>query len=274
MQLTIAKPAPALSRFLLTYYLVEDETSITEDIQRADVGGFTFVLEGSGHYDFGRGKRILTTATMLNGPTTSCVSFSAFGPLRFVGASPQPDFWGGLVDADAARFANTMTDPTPFLSRDPAPTLDLLRTCRTVDEMAPILDAYFLSLAKPLPHDQIRNIELIRRWLSAPIPKVSELYAQSKLTERQMIRIANRFFGAPPKALARKYAALRTATAICWGDEEVAKTMVAHFADQSHFIREVKNVCGQTPRQLKSLSRPLLRMTLHPSMYRELVEPG
>jgi AraC-like DNA-binding protein len=45
---------------------------------------------------------------------------------------------------------------------------------------------------------------------------------------------------------------------------------IAHYADRSHLIREVKRVTGQTPRQLMNNSSPVMRITLHPSNFKEL----
>mgnify|MGYP000861507910 CR=1 FL=1 len=47
-----------------------------------------------------------------------------------------------------------------------------------------------------------------------------------------------------------------------------------HYADQSHLIREVKRVTGQTPRQLRTQASPTLRKALHPSNLWELHDRG
>jgi AraC-like DNA-binding protein len=271
MELTLAEPAPQLSRYLLTYYLVSDEYAIIEDVQRADVGAVTFILNGDGHYDFRDGNRVEVTPAFLNGPTSASLTFSAFGPLRFVGASLQPGAWGHLVDASAAQFANTAGDAAPKIASDTSRLLEELRTKTTIAEMAPILDTFFLSIARPIPENQHRIIEKIRHWLaSAFFPEIADLYGDIDLTRRQVTRISNRFFGAPPKILARKYAALRSASEIAQNGGKIPAHILTHYCDQSHVIREVRNFVGQTPRQLKIQARPLLLLTLQPEYYREL----
>lgn len=271
MQLTFAEPAAALKRYVLTYYMVEDEGSISEDIHRADVGLLTFVLDGSGHYDFSAGKRVVATPVVLTGPTTLSFSFSAMGPLRFVGVSLGPDFWGGIADCSGSDFADHATEPTPLLPQSPAPIVAALRDRSTLQDMAPILDTWFLAMAKPVPDEQKKHIEIIRAWLSSQtFPDVADLYEQFDISERQVIRIANRYFGAPPKKLAGKYGALRTAAHIFMNNGDISDEMSMHYADRSHLIRAVKAVTGQTPKQLKSRSRPLLGITLQPQNYREL----
>jgi AraC-like DNA-binding protein len=275
MQLTFAMPSPKLARYALTYYLFEDNGAMIEDVQRADVGAITFILDGSGHYEFADGRRSPTAPVFMNGPTTTVIQFSAWGPLRFCGISPQPDFWGGISTHDAASLSDTALDATLCLSTAPAPVHEALRSKTTIAEMAPILDQWLVSMIRPLPTDHVTAIDTIRQWLARDgFPKVSELYDQFDLTERQVTRIANRYFGAPPKALSRKYGALRTASAIVMEDEAKLAELSAHYADHSHMIREVRRVIGQTPRQLRLEGRMLMHLTLQPSNFRELLPPN
>jgi AraC-like DNA-binding protein len=274
MKLSFARPAQHVSRYALTYYLFEDDKPMVEDVQRADVGAITLILDGSGHYEFMDGRRSPTTPAFMNGPTTTSISFSAWGPLRFFGVSPQPDFWGGISTRDASALADTAVDATLCLPINPAPILEAMRAKSSIEEMAPIIDQWFAEMARPVPPDHVEAIETIRRWLAKDgFPKVSELYAQFGLTERQVTRIANRYFGAPPKALSRKYGALRTASAIVLDDEARLDELSSQFSDHSHMIREVRRVIGQTPRQLRLESKLLMRMTLQPSNFRELLLP-
>ena len=57
----------------------------------------------------------------------------------------------------------------------------------------------------------------------------------------------HRYFGLPPKLLARKYRALRAAIAITHHDAKLADVLGDAFCDQSHFIRELRHFTGITP---------------------------
>jgi AraC-like DNA-binding protein len=272
MQLSFAMPCPSLRRHALTYYLFEDPSAMIEDVQRADVGALTFTLEGSGHYDFADGRRSPTRPVFINGPTTTRIAFTAFGPLRFVGISPQPDFWGGIIDSDARTLADTAVDGAELFRTSPMPLLEELRLRSTIEDMAPLLDAWLLSAVRLIHPEQVESIEKIRSWLATEaFPSVADLYAQFDVTERQVARIANRYFGAAPKALSRKYGALRTASAIIMEDDDMLEAMKSQFADASHMIREIRKVIGQTPRQLRRETRMLMRLTLQPENFRELL---
>jgi AraC-like DNA-binding protein len=271
MQLTFAEPDTFLKRYVLAYYLFESEEAMVEDVQRADVGALTLILSGNGHFDFADGRREVATPAFLNGPTTSSIAFCGFGPLQFVGISLQPDFWGGIASCSAKQLADDAADMSRFIGPDPLELIQQLTGQPGIAEMAPILDRWLGAMLRPVDPEQRAQIESIRTWLaSSPFPSVGELYAQFDVSERQMTRICNRFFGSPPKALSRKYIALRTASAIVFNDEAVLDAAREHYADASHFIREVKRVTGQTPRQLRVHPRPLMAMTLHPQNFREL----
>ena len=94
------------------------------------------------------------------------------------------------------------------------------------------------------------------------------------MSDRQLARIANRYWGAPPKALARKYTALKTASHIVARDGDVPAEALHHYSDQSHIIREVRRVTGQTPRQLRTQASSMMRLALNPANFWELQDRG
>lgn len=271
LNLALAVPALALRPYVLGYFLVSHDQVSIIDNQRADVGGLTFVLNGSGRYVFDGDHEVQIAPVTLNGPTTSNVQIQAVGPLRFVVISLQPDFWGGLAHCPADMVADSGCEAHLCLKVDPAATHARLVQCKTVEEMAPIIDAYLMPMINPLSPDHRTAIETIRAWIAASLfPHVPDLYDQFTLSARQVIRIANRYFGSPPKVLARKYGALRTASAILAEDEAVLDIARSHYADHSHMIREIRRFTGVTPRQLLTGVNPLMRITLLGSNFREL----
>jgi AraC-like DNA-binding protein len=273
MSLTFAaaQPDPSLKRYVLGYFLLSDDHIAIADEQRADVGGLTFVLDGHGHYHFAKNRKVTISPVTLNGPTTAHVAFRASGPLRFLVVSLQPEFWTGLAHCEAHAIADDALDARLCLRDDPEPLQRALAACNTVAEMAPRIDAYLMRMIKPLPDDQRQVVSVIRGWLLAStFPEVADLYAQSPLSERQMVRLANRYFGAPPKVLSRKYGALRTASDILKSGGEIPASAFDHYSDHSHLIREVKRFTGLTPRQLMTGANPIMRITLDPVFYREL----
>jgi len=272
---SFAAPAPELARYVGTYYFATSGRSTIDDIQRADSGHFRMFFEGSGYQDFASGKRFEAPPAALIGPTNQCHSYSVSGPLRFFGVSLLPAAWGGLFPVAANELADGACDAAQLVG-PPVENLYLrMRECDDIGQLKALADAFFLRCLRPIPSGHRRVIEAIRAWLAAELaPDVATLYEQLALSERQVARIANRYWGAPPKALARKYAALRTASWLVEHGGEPNADAVAHYADRSHLIREVRRVTGQTPRQLKTLGNFIMRASLHPANFRELEDRG
>ena len=272
MQLSFAEPCPALASTVCIYYLFEIAYSKIDDVQRADVGHLRFFMEGEGHQNFASGKRLASHPVFLTGPSNQSSSFSVAGPLRFLGVGLLPQAWGGLLNGAAGDHADDAINGAALLDAPPEPLIEQLRQCTTITEMKPLLDTFLTPLIKTIPHDHSRVNETIRQWLSDSLfPDVDALYAQCALSERQVTRIANRYWGGPPKTLARKYGALRTASHIVMHEGEIPDEATAHYADRSHLIREVKRVTAQTPRHLRTVESMIMRVTLHPSNFRELL---
>jgi AraC-like DNA-binding protein len=271
MQLAFADPAPALAHLVATYYLLSEDYSVMEDVQRADTGHLRIFLDGSGYYEFSKGKRYQSTKFFLNGPFTQHMRSVVQGPVRFIGVALFPESWGGLIGRSAADFTDRAEDAAPLLGDDVIPWFDQLQSLSTIDQMAPVMDAWLMAMIKPVRADRRAVIQAIRAWLAdSMFPDIADLYAGLSLSERQIMRISNSYFGSPPRALARTYGALKTASAIVMNDGQIPDEAIEHYADQPHLIREIKRVTGQTPRQLMNSSSPVMRITLHPSNFKEL----
>lgn len=273
MQVEFAVPHQALSELVANYYLVTEHYNVMDDVQRADIGHLRIFLEGSGYYELARGQRFQSTRFFLNGPFTQHMRSVVQGPTRFFGASIFPEGWVELMGCDASDLTDRAVDAEPYIGAVVSPWFDELGRCSTAAEMGLVMDKYLLPMIKPPRADRRKVTNAIRCWLgNSMFPDVADLYAALDLSERQIMRIANSSFGAPPKALSRVYGALRTATGIVMNDGAIPDEAIAHYADQSHLIREVKRVTGHTPRQLTTNSSPIMRFTLHPSNFKE-IEP-
>ena len=88
-------------------------------------------------------------------------------------------------------------------------------------------------------------------WLTAsPSPQVPELVAATGMSIRSVERMTKHYYGLSPRMLARKYRAVRAASALARGEKLDAGTLGDAFYDQSHLIREIKRFAGATPGQL------------------------
>ncbi len=273
MEWQFAPPAPALAPYLGSYYLATTRHLTVDDLQRADTGHLHVFLEGSGYKDF-PGIRRQANHASLSGPSFTFQGYALNGPARLFGVSLLPRAWGGMVPYPADTLSNRGCNAAELFGPSVIELHDQLRDCDTLAAMTPIADAFFLSHHAPVPKAHGRVIDGIRSWLAGALaPDLAHLHHRFDLSDRQLARISNRYWGAPPKSLARKYAALRTASHIVHHDG-TPPDAVRHFADQSHLIREVKRVTGQTPRQLRTQASFILRTALHPSNLWELHDRG
>lgn len=269
MDISFAKPSPAIASFVSDYFLTRYDFPLIEDVERADVGYLRFMLKGGGIYKFANGTRDRGDAVHLLGPSTVIAHCTVQGPMLLFGAVLLPEFWGGIIDADATEFANRSLDPAPYLSPDLLHLFEQLKLLDTIEEMARLADAWLLRQVKPVPSQHLDVIAKIGEWLRcSPIPPPDRLYAETGQSDRQVARIANRHFGAPPRMLARKYRALRTASRIVGTRGLIPDELTHEYSDRAHMNREIKFFTGVTPKQLQVNANPILLATLHPDNFR------
>jgi AraC-like DNA-binding protein len=269
MELSFSMPAPELAPFVSIYYRVFFDYPQIEDFERADVGYLRLMFGGHGFYNYPGGQRDPDCPVMLLGPATKTASYSITGPLDSFGCVLLPEFWGGIVDAGANDYANRARDGAPLLGEEALALFDRMKGMRDVEEMGRMMDAFLIPRIRKLPDDHRAVIAKIGDWLSClPIPSPEALYAACDLSPRQVMRLANRYFGAPPKMLARKFRALRTASRLIGTKGPVPDALTDDYSDRAHMIREIKHFTGLTPRQLQINSNPIMQVTLHPDNFR------
>ena len=269
MELSFATPAPELAPFVSIYYRVFFDYPQIEDFERADVGYLRLMFGGHGFYNYPGGQRDPDCPVMLLGPATTTARYSITGPLDSFGCVLLPEFWGGIVDAGANSYANRARDGVPLLGDEALSLYDRMKGMSDVEEMGRMMDAFLIPRISALPDDHRAVIAKIGDWLSCfPIASPEALYAACDLSPRQVMRLANRYFGAPPKMLARKFRALRTASRLIGTKGPVPDALTVEYSDRAHMIREIKHFTGLTPRQLQINSNPIMQVTLHPDNFR------
>lgn len=270
MELSFAQPAPELAPYVSAYYYVFFDYPLIEDFERADVGYLRLMFSGHGHYNYPGGHRDPDAPVMILGPATTTASYSITGPLDSFGCVLLPEFWGGIVDAGADAYANRARDGIPALGPEALTLFEKMKGLKDVEAMGRMMDAFLLPRIRKIPDDQRAVIGKIGDWLSClPIPAPERLYDACEHSPRQVMRLANRYFGAPPKMLARKFRALRTASRIIGTKGPVPDMLADEYADRAHMNREIKHFTGMTPRNLQVNSNPIMQVTLHPDNFRE-----
>ncbi|TKD52021.1 helix-turn-helix domain-containing protein [Sphingomonas baiyangensis] len=274
MQIDFAHPSSAVAPYVSTFYYYRCDDAVVEGVERADVGQIRFMLKGHGALRFPGGHVEPSCPVMVSGPGTGAASWRVEGPFHCFGMALRPVGWGALIGIPADERADHVTDGVAVFGQEAAALYDALATCDGgVEAMVALAEPFIVRYARPLPIAHQQLCEAVRIWLANPLPQpVAALYASLAISPRQTERLVNRYFGAPPKLLERKFRALHAAAALLDGAD--AADIAGAFYDQSHMIREIRHFTGHTPGALATRIDPLLALTLQPQAFNELAPPG
>jgi AraC-like DNA-binding protein len=251
-----------MSHYVSAYYLFETDEPYLLDLERADIAQFRMILQGDAEFIFHGGRRVPVPANYFIGPRTRASHVEIRGPGRLFGFGLQPAGWAAITQLPAHEHVNSVIDATTLFADEIAALETQLRPLKTVQEMAEVINGIapnFRQAGSAVPHWFIRKVD---EWLEATLsPDIADLEAATGLSRRQTERMTRTYFGSPPKALARKYRALRTANAIAHGKGDWQDFIEDAYYDQSHCIREIKEFIGITPGAVRDHASRLTNIT-------------
>jgi len=277
----IAAP-PALSDFITTLYHFRCDAALIRDIQPAALGQLSIFPHGVGEMRFLDGRVDPSHETNLLSPFSMAAPFVVDGPFHAIGAALSPLGWAALTGRSAAKYGDRFVRAGEWLG-DEADAMggELCAAYRSGEksgrDCALGLCDYIAAHLRPVKPRHIELIHTTTRWLGSSLnPDLAQLNHEASYSERQVQRLVERYFGLPPRALARKYRALRAAALMGLpqlSDEYEAQLGEA-FYDQSHMIREISLFVGRTPARLAGDENPYLAEMLTPKNLREVRIPG
>lgn len=267
--LTIAyqAPPPALAPYVGPFFLMCGQAPERVDMLPAGPGVLALFLQGAGTLRLTGGVADASHCASLVTPLRTAARIELAGPWQVFGTLLSPLGWAALTGGrSAADLGNRLRDAGELLGSGvrrlaielaQGHAVQPFTLAELVARAAPVLAARLHAL--PEPH--VRLVAEVEAWLGrAPSPSLDDLYRDACYSPRQLQRLVDRYFGLPPKQLARRQRALRAAALLA--DPRTAPQQVAsmadHFYDQSHLIREVRLVTGRTPARLAERSLPLL----------------
>ena len=258
-------PPATVRAYIGSLYLFTVSVPNYADQTRADVPQLRFMLEGGGNYHFRDGTVMATPSVCLLGPTMGATRFALDRPARVLGISLLPAGWIALHGGDADAMADRLGDMSAAKGGVLAALLDRLRPLGDdIDAMAAECWATLGPLMRPMRQATWDLLTAVDEWLMGDgSPRLEALVEATGLSPRQVARLTNRYYGAPPKLLARKYRALRCSAKIALdGTSWQQLCEEGGFYDQSHFIREIKHFIGLTPHQLQTEPTAVAQLTL------------
>lgn len=256
-------PDRRLAALISSFYRLDYRGDDFCELERADRAQFRFQLDGQGEYHFAGGSIFPTYPVTIIGPTTAPVTATAQTSLSIFGWGMNPAGWAALMGSEAANHIDRAFDARLIFGDWITHVRDELIAARDFAEqieLGCIAAETIFRFKKSAPFEFTAKVD---NWLaSATDPDVEILAASTGLSQRQLERITNRYYGMPPKKLARKYRALRAAQLLAHGDSLDDAGLGLAFYDQSHLIREVKQFTGLTPSQLREGQSELTRATM------------
>ncbi len=256
-------PADPLASLVSSFYRLDYVGDAFSEIERADRAQFRFHLVGGGSYHFATGFVSPSFPVMIIGPTSAPVTAKSDGTLTIFGWGMTTAGWAALMGKDAESRVDTAFDAREIFGDTIMELRDRLIAAGDFENQ---VETSSQAATEIYGHGDSAPFEFTRivdNWLGENIdPDVDILAVATGLSPRQLERMTNRYYGMPPKKLARKYRALRAAQALAHGDSLDDTGLTLAFYDQSHLIREVKAFTGLTPTELKAGKSELTQVTM------------
>ena len=250
LKMDFRQPSAGLADHFSFFYHFQQSGDRFEAVDRADYAQFRFILHGhNARYRFVDGTEQAMPDIYILGPTTGCSHPSCDGAAEAIGVGLMPHGWAALVPMDASAAANRLFDAKDLFGTIVIEANEKLRAAQDFDARVAIFEEMLVTLMTRQKPVYQAFVDQVNTWLAdATAPDIKDLLELTGLSLRQVQRGCKRYFGSPPKELARKYRALRAAVAMTHGDPDLDALLVDGFYDQSHAIREIKYFTGMTPR--------------------------
>ena len=271
-------PQPAIAPYVTTLYHFRCDEPVIRDIQPAAVGQLCLFPHGKGEMHFADGRRDPNHPVGLLTPLSRATPILVDGPFHAFGAALTPIGWAALTGLHAGQHRDRLLPAGSVLGPEIDAIGDRLLTAyrtgaMTGEECARAVGNFIERRVQPINPRHLELIAAVGKWLGASFnPEVSELEGVAGYSARQVQRLVERYFGLTPRALARKYRALRAAALLSAphlpieAEAEIAEA----FFDQPHMIREITHFVGRTPARLTDQTTPYLAEMIDGRNLREL----
>ena len=274
MRLSYFQAPDSLQPFITTLFALRCDEAEIRDVLPAAVGYLTVLLTGAGTLRFADGSSSTSFPELVLTPTSAAVEVDVAGPWAMIGAALSPLGWAALTGLHAGEHRDRIYDAGTLFGPAVHELGAAMRASTAGDAALAAMLAGFIGprLKVPTP-DRVAAMTHVGDWLSSAFdPPVADLVTRMGYSERHVQRLVERFFGATPKQLARKYRALRVAALLQADDTSDARLaeVTDLFFDQPHLIRELRHFLGRTPSRLNSDDNPLLAATSGVRSYREI----
>ncbi len=245
-------PDPDLAEMVSSFYFARIDMPLFDESERADRPQFRIMSIAEGEYIFPDGHVFPAKRATIIGPTSGSVRARGKGPLRIYGFGMMPAGWATLMGEHADKLTDRAMDAAELFGDWIDDVIEALVNAEDTEARLVIGNNFVREILKQNEPAPVWFTRTVDQWLSESLsPQVPDLVEATGMSIRSVERMTKYYYGLPPRMLARKYRAVRAASALARGEEPDADA----FYDQSHLIREMKRFAGATPGQLARPSR-------------------
>lgn len=270
-QLQYYDPPNGLEKYILTTFDVQFNEDVVKGRHLGAMGQLFLAVSGRGYVQFDDRKDWVDGRPILFNAFEVATPYEMHGPYRNIGASLSPYGWAALTQAPLDRYGNCLLPASDWLGEEVNHMSDdIIARCKsgelTGEEACAEIAEWIRPRLKPIPEAHEAVIDRVFAWLSISLnPPIDDLFEGASYSRRQIERLVGRYFGFTPKALARKFRAIRAANLLAQPDltDEGEAEIADAFHDQSHMIREFRRFCGFTPTHIKGLDDSMFKRLTH-----------
>ncbi|APG61812.1 hypothetical protein LPB140_02040 [Sphingorhabdus lutea] len=277
------EPPENLLPYITTFYWFRSSEEFIKDYQPASIGHIMMFLKGYGVANFINDKQYNSHPISLIGSGTAAMKYEVQGPFHSFGMALSPLGWQAILKKSGKAYHDMLVNGEDILPGNIRQVYDDICAIdndanmdddidKTAQKMAQLASTWFEDNQKALKPRMAEQIAKISAWLEYSLsPDLDDLYAQFNLSPRQVQRLATKYFGSPPKYLARRFRAVRAAMVLNnpLSSSDECQAVLDHFYDQPHLIKEVRHFVGPTPARLEG-DNSVLSVWLEPGNVREL----
>ena len=251
-------PPKGLERYILTLFDLRLRDGPKSDRHVGALGQLHLAVRGGVTGRFGDRVDSVEQGTALFNAFKVAVPYTYYGPFWCFGASFSPHGWAALTGASVKEYGNRYMHASELLDEDIDRFYEDIVPRRlsgetSTQEACIELAEWIRPRLNPAPAEHERVMDKVLAWLGSSLnPPVEDLVEDEHYSRRQIERLVLRYFGFAPRALARKFRAVRAANLLCQTEltDEAEAEIADAFVDQPHMIREIRRFCGFTPSRL------------------------
>jgi AraC-like DNA-binding protein len=260
MAIRLTQPAEPL-RHLISGYFVSDNHGQPPivDYSVPEWASIRIVCRGDLTITTASGEDALMDSCFVQGPTSRSFRFS-MGDCRLLGIGLYPAalarFWG----IDVSKLANDVFPIAALMGPEGAAFSGAIRALGDPDAMFAFADRHFLALLDTTQntHPVQLTLQLHQLINDSNVTRIEDIAAAMKLSLSAVNSLCKRRFGFPPKQLLRRQRFLRMLEELHARPYSEWRDFVdPQYSDQSHMIRDFKQIMGLSPSQYLAMPRAI-----------------